>query len=336
LRADLMAKAQLCTQYVTTLEDSIAHHLRVMNTAIQSSAADEQLQQDVRVGHGYRDGAAAGGGGSPTRRREVWLTETNRLYVTTAELAAYQAEVGQKHHETPWEAARREERERMDGAAADAAVRVAEEEVAATPAVWEAGRGSVEDVEATAVVEGNDVGLPDFVRPVVPNGVRANACISQRSQTLEEEVEGRPSSLAPSFTGRHEAGVLTRHAPTLSASTLARYPKTASHMPVLPPIDYELFDLCIRLGVAQDRAIFYYAERIRRDWMKELKELRAEARKPHAGGTRTPHMEDADVARMVTMVRDRSLQVPEDLTALVEAVAALKGVEGTRRLKESV
>lgn len=332
LRADLMAKAQLCTQYVFTLEDSIAHHLRVMNTAIQSRAAEEPLQQDVGVGHGYHDGAAGGG---PTRRREVWLTETNRLYVTTAELAAYQAEVGQKHQETPWEAARREEREWMDGAAADPAARVAEEEVAAAPAAWEGGRGSLADVEATTAVDGNVVGLPDFVRPVVPNGVQANACISQRSLTLQEEMEGRPSSLAPSFTGRHEAGVLTRHAPTLSATALARYPKTASHMPVLPPIDYELFDLCIRLGVAQDRAIFYYAERIRRDWMKELKELRAEARKPHAGGTRTPHMGDAAVARMVTMVRDRSLQVPEDLKALVEAVAALKGVEGTRHVKES-
>lgn len=145
-----------------------------------------------------------------------------------------------------------------------------------------------------------------------------------RSPMLADETEALPSHLAPSVFGKHEATALKRaqkeQNQLISARALARYPNTSSHMPELPPIDYELFDLCLRLGLCQRDAIYYFYGRIMREWQKELLRLKK------GGDGNSSEISAANLRRMLRVVRDPSLQVPAELSACVEAVVQRRGL----------
>ncbi|RNF21350.1 uncharacterized protein Tco025E_03430 [Trypanosoma conorhini] len=168
------------------------------------------------------------------------------------------------------------------------------------------------------------------IRPARPNMAGATAATRLRSPMLAEEHENLPSQLAPSVTGKHEAPVLRSAEKAqnqlISARAIARYPSTSSHMPHLPPIDYELFDLCLRLGLCQEDVIYYFYGRIMREWQKELRRLRE-----RPAGTGNSAVRDADIRRMLLLVRDPSLQVPEELSACVEAVARRRNLQNEFR-----
>ncbi|EKF28543.1 hypothetical protein MOQ_007705 [Trypanosoma cruzi marinkellei] len=163
------------------------------------------------------------------------------------------------------------------------------------------------------------------IYPSRPNTTGRHSVMPLRSPKLAEEYEDVPSHLVPSVKGKHEAPVLQRaereHGQLISARALARYPNTSSHMPVIPPIDYELFDLCLRLGLCRQDNIYYFYGRIMQEWQKELHRLRKSF-----DGQNNSKITDADVRRMFLLVRDPSLQVPEELSACVEAVARRRNI----------
>ncbi|EAN98651.1 hypothetical protein C3747_23g102 [Trypanosoma cruzi] len=163
------------------------------------------------------------------------------------------------------------------------------------------------------------------IHPSRPNTTGRRSVMLLRSPKLAEEHEDVPSHLVPSVKGRHEAPVLQQvereHGQLISAKALARYPNTSSHMPAIPPIDYELFDLCLRLGLCRQDTIYYFYGRIMRAWQKELHRLRKSCDEQN-----NSEIPDADVRRMFLLVRDPSLQVPEELSACVEAVARRRNI----------
>ncbi|RNF00450.1 hypothetical protein TraAM80_07629 [Trypanosoma rangeli] len=159
-----------------------------------------------------------------------------------------------------------------------------------------------------------------------PNKVGATSAMPLRSPMLAEEHEDLPSHLVPSVKGKHESPVLRsaerEQNQLISARALAQYPNTSSHIPALPPIDYELFDLCLRLGVSRKDVIYYFYGRIIWEWQKELQRLRK-----HPAGASSSAISDADIRRMLLLVRDPSLQVPEELLACVETVARRRNLQ---------
>ncbi|KEG15068.1 hypothetical protein DQ04_00201210 [Trypanosoma grayi] len=174
-----------------------------------------------------------------------------------------------------------------------------------------------------------------IIRPSQAGVTRADRNLSRRSPMLADEDEGRPSCLVPSVLGKHEAPALQRaqqqQGQFVSARALARIPNTASRMPSVQPIDYELFDLCLRLGLCQKDAIYYFYGRIMREWQKELQRLQRSTASGGGGGggdrgINSAGIGEADVGRMLLLVRDPSLQVPAELVACVEAVAQRRGI----------
>lgn len=176
------------------------------------------------------------------------------------------------------------------------------------------------------------VAPPPIIKPPLPVKVGTLASTRPRSPMLADEAEGRPTRLAPSVFGRHDAPALQRAQQEcnqlISASALARIPNTSPRAPEIPPIDYEIFDLCLRLGLCQSEAIYYFYGRIMREWSKELRRLRA-AKSHGEGGVNDGNdmvLREEDVHRMLRLVHDPSLQVPPELSACVEAVASLRKI----------
>ncbi|KAH9599310.1 hypothetical protein LSM04_004924 [Trypanosoma melophagium] len=185
-----------------------------------------------------------------------------------------------------------------------------------------------------------DANAAATIRPSQPNGTRADRRLSRRSPMLADEDEGIPTYLAPSVIGKHEAPALQQaeeeqQQQVVSAKALARYPKTSPRMPNEPPIDYELFDLSLRLGLCQHDAIYYFYGRIMREWQKELQRLKGRATCGGGGGDNNNNssinssnneISEDNVRRMLRLVRDPSLQVPGELSSCVEAVAQRRGI----------
>ncbi|KAK7198706.1 hypothetical protein NESM_000834600 [Novymonas esmeraldas] len=306
LRSDLFAKAQLCVEYVPLLEDAIAHYTRLLST--DATAVEVPLDG---ASTGAADDAAGAGRG---RLRKVWLSATEHRWMTPEELE--QAAEGPTTEQRGRDGRAAQENEEEDTTEeSEAAVAVADS--VAASAVWRTREGGdhVSLAAAHAVK----------ARPAQPDGVSAARSISLQSPILREEEEGRPSYLAPSFHGRHEAPVLQNSAVVLSADKLARYPRTHSHMPVLPPIDYELYELCMRLGVGQRTVLYHYHERILHEWRRELHTLQHHGGQQATTAVSAPaRLAEDDVARMVGLVEDRSLQLPPELVTLVESVSAAR------------
>ncbi|CCW63934.1 unnamed protein product [Phytomonas sp. EM1] len=314
LKAHLMAKAQLHAQYVMPLVETIVYHLRRLNRPLNSDS------DRVAVGE------AADGGGNQTggdgARLQVWLSEKEQRWMTPRELAALQAEQTRKSLETPWQAQRQDDADLFDPhdneePTDDDHAQLFQEE-AAVSVVADATTGLGSNIAKSEA----DPALR--VRPAQPGGTSASRSIGLYSPTLAEEDEGRPSYLAPSFFGRNDANVLREHALVVNADKLARYPRTRSHLPRLPPIDYELFDLCVRLGVGHEVVMHYYYQRLLREWRQELLQLQNQGKNRAVEGaantTSSSRLHDDDVQRMVRLVRDSSLQVPDELRFLVEEV----------------
>ncbi|CBZ25436.1 conserved hypothetical protein [Leishmania mexicana MHOM/GT/2001/U1103] len=310
LRADLFAKAQLCVEYVSLLEEAIAHYARMLNTDIAAAA---EVPLDERPPNHADAGAGAGSG----RRMKVWLSEHEFRWMTPEELKqASEAEVATEHP-APKSSSMHADDDVFQESRKEAAAMTQRKDngVAVLGAGTEA---TLRDTAASAVA----------AQPARSEAVSAARSISLQSPILRDEEEGRPSYLAPSFVGRHEAPALQSSAVVLSADKLARYPRTYSHMQELPPVDYELYELCMRLGVGQQSVLYHYHERILHEWRRELHRLRQQQQPKTCGAPESPHvtapsrLAKEDVQRMVGLVRDRSLQLPSDMVSLVEAVAA--------------
>lgn len=133
-----------------------------------------------------------------------------------------------------------------------------------------------------------------------------------------------------------------------------------------PRVDYELIALAFRLGLGLDSFFLYYYERLLRDWKRELVRLRQvhrrrekETRSPaprcrneekevppsavsssslatsmarttmDAGGEdleEPSELHSQDIRLLLDLVKDPSLQFPEELGSLVEVVAEARGV----------
>ncbi|KPA76189.1 putative mitochondrial hypothetical protein [Leptomonas pyrrhocoris] len=338
LCSDVFAKAQLCVEYVSLLEDAIAYYARELNTDPSATA----VAADPLEG----GGGAASVDDAKEKPIKVWLSEHESRWMTPAELrkaSQSSASVDEKKGE---QEDRGEEEKRAYVVACQSAAEVrssnepyADEDGAAYSVTTNINTANTADDTAASassnatVSAGRAVAAAQAVSatPAQPNAVSAARSISLQSPMLQDETEGRPSYLAPSFVGRHESSVLRSSAIVLSADALARYPKTHSHMPQLPPVDYELFDLCMRLGVGQQAILYHYHERILRDWRAELQQRQQRRRGVAAANDHddasanvavASAIDPADVQRMVTLVRDRSLQLSPELVSLVEAVAA--------------
>ncbi|EPY19060.1 hypothetical protein AGDE_15458 [Angomonas deanei] len=112
---------------------------------------------------------------------------------------------------------------------------------------------------------------------------------------------------------------------TLSANTLARYSNALPGMPLLPPVDYNLFDWCIRLGLCTQSAIYYYYPRIFQEWRYDLREMiqyekNNEKNKETLRKKLLLETDPQAVSVMQQLVEDPSLQLPEELVQLVETV----------------
>nr|CCC47941.1 conserved hypothetical protein [Trypanosoma vivax Y486] len=171
----------------------------------------------------------------------------------------------------------------------------------------------------------------NIIRPPVPMDTHGQERITARSPMLVDEMEGQPRVTAPSIIGRHEAPTLgeaqREHKLLVSASALARLSNTTPRMPVIPPLDYELFDLCLRLGLCRHDIIYYQYGRIIRQWKMELLYLRGRrTRDVKANGDNDAELHETDVRRMLRLVRDPSLQVPSEFSACVEAVAKIRQI----------
>ncbi|GET87634.1 hypothetical protein, conserved [Leishmania tarentolae] len=311
LRADLYAKAKLCVEYVSLLEEAIAHYARMLNTGA-SAAAEVPLDEMSRTHAGAGPEAGADSG----KRMKVWLSEHEFRWMTPAELKQ----------------ASKNEASTVRQAQESSSVHADEEDVFQESCEEAASMTQMKDdgvavVDAVAQATPRDAATSAVAaQPAQPGAVSAAHSISLQSPILQDEEEARPSYLAPSFVGRHEAPALQNSAVVLSADKLARYPRTHSHMQELPPVDYELYELCMRLGVGQQSVLYHYHERILHEWRRELHRLRQQR---NTGGAPDPphiaapsHLSKEDVQRMVGLVRDRSLQLPSDMVSLVEAVAA--------------
>ncbi|KAG5508540.1 hypothetical protein GH5_06790 [Leishmania sp. Ghana 2012 LV757] len=325
LRADLFAKAQLCVEYVSSLEEAIAHYARMLNTG---AAASAEVPLDGGSSHQADGGAGRG------RSKKVWLSEDEFRWMTPEELKGVSA--GGTANEQQAHASS------SISADQEGVFNEPEEEAAATSQVGGEGVGAVgavteamqRNTPATFVPRANADALiatscPVKAHPAQPEAVSATRSISLQSPILRDEEEGRPSYLVPSFVGRHEAPALQSSTVVLSADKLARYPRTHSHMPELPPVDYELYELCMRLGVGQQSVLYHYHERILHEWRRELHLRRRWQQQQQSRGASEPaptaapsRLAEEDVQRMVSLVRDRSLQLPSDMVSLVEAVAA--------------
>ncbi|CAJ1987866.1 protein of unknown function - conserved [Leishmania donovani] len=310
LRADLFAKAQLCVEYVSLLEEAVAHYTRTLSTG---TAAAAEVPLDERPPNHADAGAGAGAGSG--RRMKVWLSEHEFRWMTPEELKqASEAEAATKQQAQTSSLMHVDE---------ESVFQESRKEAAAMTQMKDNGVAVV-GAAAEATLRGNAASAV-AAQPARPEAVSAARSISLQSPILRDEEEGRPSYLAPSFVGRHEAPVLQSSAVVLSADKLARYPRTHSHMQELPPVDYELYELCMRLGVGQQSVLYHYHERILHEWRRELHRLRQQQT---CGAPEPPHvtapsrLAKEDVQRMVGLVRDRSLQLPSDMVSLVEAVAA--------------
>lgn len=248
---------------------------------------------------------------------KVWLSEHEFRWMTPEELKqASEAEVATEHP-APKSSSMHADDDVFQESRKEAAAMTQRKDngVAVLGAGTEA---TLRDTAASAVA----------AQPARSEAVSAARSISLQSPILRDEEEGRPSYLAPSFVGRHEAPALQSSAVVLSADKLARYPRTYSHMQELPPVDYELYELCMRLGVGQQSVLYHYHERILHEWRRELHRLRQQQQPKTCGAPESPHvtapsrLAKEDVQRMVGLVRDRSLQLPSDMVSLVEAVAA--------------
>nr|CAJ2470566.1 unnamed protein product [Leishmania braziliensis] len=322
LRADLFAKAQLCVEYVSSLEEAIAHYARKLNT---EAAAAAEVPLDGRSPN-HADSSTGNG-----RRMKVWLSEHEFRWMTPEELkhtsAVGETTEQQAHESSPMHVAEEEVFQGQEDKAA-ATSQMRNDSFASAHAMTEA---TTQDTAASLFSRAN-ASVPPVAacametQPAQLEAVSAARSISLQSPILRDEEEGRPSYLAPSFIGRHEAPALQNSAIVLSADKLARYPRTHSHMPELPPVDYELYELCMRLGVGQQSVLYHYHERILHEWRRELHHRRQQQQTgvvPEPAHVTAPsRLAEEDVQRMVDLVRDRSLQLPSDMVSLVEAVAA--------------
>ncbi|KAG5508207.1 hypothetical protein JKF63_05463 [Porcisia hertigi] len=322
LRADLFAKAQLCVEYVSLLEDAIAHYSRKLNTA--SGAAAEVPLDGTTPNHADVDSGSGG-------RMKVWLSEHEFRWMTPEQLRQASAADTTTEQQTC-------EISTMHTDDENFLQELGIKEGSTTPHVGNRDTptaGAVAQTTqrntTTSLSSQPNADRSVVVRPMETLTEAASAARSIRMQSpiLQDEEEGRPRQLAPSFVGRHEAPTLQSSAVLLSADKLARYPRTHSHMPTLPPVDYELYELCMRLGVGQQSVLYHYHERIMHEWRRELHRRRRwrQQRQQEAGGEPEPSREKAlswlaeeDVQRMMALVRDRSLQLPYDMVSLVEAV----------------
>lgn len=333
LRDDIFAKAQLCVEYVSLLEEAIAHYAQELSTD-RAAATVAAKPLDAAGRHSDTDPAGDANAAGNERPIKVWLSEHESRWMTPSELRkAAQSSTNSVNEQ-------REEQEEEGGQAEDeaAAYSMTARAAGAAPtpadadAVTSAGAASVLPASPSASDAAALAAEAVGATPAQPGAVSAARSISLQSPILRDESEGRPSYLAPSFVGRHESSLLQRSAVVLSADKLARYPETHSNMPQLPPIDYELYDLCMRLGVGQHAILYYYHERILKEWRAELQRRRSRARSRGHGGSSGDGTQQgkasaslihpADVERMVALVRDRSLQLSPELVAVVEAVAA--------------
>ncbi|KAG5481538.1 hypothetical protein LSCM1_05557 [Leishmania martiniquensis] len=315
LRADLFAKAQLCVEYVSLLEEAIAHYARTLSTGTAASA-----EVPLDEGSSHHTDAGAGRG----RSKKVWLSEHEFRWMSPGELEKMSGAGSVKEQQAR---ADQEGAFPESGEEASATSPVEDGGVAVVGAVAEATQPALSASVEPRANAGASLAAARAVKaqPAQPNAVRAARSISLQSPILRDEEEGRPSYLAPSFVGRHEAPALQSSSIVLSADKLARYPRTHSHMPELPPVDYELYELCMRLGVGQQAVLYHYHERILHEWRRELHRRRQQ--RQTRGASDLAHvavpsgLAEEDVQRMVGLVRDRSLQLPSDMVSLVEAVA---------------
>jgi hypothetical protein len=344
LRADVFAKAQLCVEYVSLLESAITHYVRELNTdRTAATVAADPLEggdcngsQDVAADYATGDGGVAGV--TAERPIKVWLSEHESRWMTPRELrnaaasSVNAAAAGNAAMESEEVACTVEDDATHQSTTETFRNGDEVEEAAAYPVTARSTSSSPSPPRATHTMATTAAAAAQSVgaTPAQRDAVSASRSISLQSPMLQDETEGRPSYLVPSFVGRHESSTLQSSAVVLSADKLARYPKTHSHMPQLPPIDYELYDLCTRLGVGQQAILYHYHERILREWRAELQRRRHRLTSQQPSGssddqyaaTATSAIAPADVARMVALVRDRSLQLSPELVSLVEAVAA--------------
>lgn len=372
LRDDLVNKAQLHAHYVSMIEEAVAGYAGALSRPVVSDAADAPLGQDDDIdnnGIHTSDGGDDGSSDPSQRRMQVWLSETEQVWVTPAKLAAMQREQTRKHDQTPCEAKLADEEAEAAAAMSDAAgadanggERDDDDDDDAYLAETETEQEQQQEEDDSHLVATTSRGATDrknignaasaaFATAAREGGTSAARSIGRQSPMLADEDEGRPSYLAPSFTGRHEAATLNSNsnsssssssssvAHLVSADKMARYVKTSSDAPILPPIDYELLDLCMRLGVGTTAILYHYYERILREWRAELLGMRAAAKQQQKQGTTTTQsaeapvqsspssrIADSDIARMSAMVHDPSLQVPEEMRSLVDAVAKARGI----------
>ncbi|KPI86596.1 hypothetical protein ABL78_4325 [Leptomonas seymouri] len=339
LRKDIFAKAQLCVEYVTLLEDAIAHYARELNMdrTAMDGAANPIEDGDASADNAQGDGSP----GTNEKPIKVWLSEHESRWMTPEELrraSQATADVNDSKGNHGGDEGACDTDEHLYEAPRQWASEVpnrnescAEEDVVASPVA----ANTISTVmpssssSSTAMSAAQAAAQAAGATPAQPDAVSAARSISLQSPMLRDETEGRPSYLAPSFVGRHESSTLQRSSVVLSADKLARYPKTHSHMPQLPPVDYELYDLCTRLGVGQQAILYHYHERILREWRAELQRRRSLHSSDRRGigdvaegVSASRAIDPADVQRMVALVRDRSLQLAPELVSLVEAVAA--------------
>ncbi|CAG9572309.1 conserved hypothetical protein [Leishmania major strain Friedlin] len=311
LRADLFSKAQLCVEYVSLLEEAVAHYARMLNT---DTAAAAEVPLDERLPSHADAGAGAGAGSG--RRMKVWLSEHEFRWMTPEELKQASEAEAATEQQAQTNSSIHADQEGVFQESREEAAAVTQTKYNDVAVVGAAAEATLRDTAASAVA----------AQSARPGAVSAARSISLQSPILRCEEEGCPSYLAPSFVGRHEAPALQSSVVVLSADKLARYPRTHSHMQELPPVDYELYELCMRLGVGQQSVLYHYHERILHEWRRELHRLRQQQKA--CGASEPPHvtapsrLAKEDVQRMVGLVRDRSLQLPSDMVSLVEAVAA--------------
>lgn len=320
LREDIAAKAQLHVEYVTGLERAVAHFAAQINVEVErksgNAAAEPDAVGDDEVGVGCNAGE------DPNKRIKVWFSEHESHWMTEAELQKWQSSHSQEADTTK-------------------AAKVFDEEVDAAylrePKGEDMGKNKSDAVASVTVpvtrqMTSENVPQTSTIRfqPIQPDAVSPHRSIAAQSPILAEEDEARPSYLAPSFIGRHDAAAFQRHgdAVVVSAKKLMRYPETHSHMPALPPIDYELLDLSLRLGIGQQTVLYHYYERMLRELHKELKRRQNRAIQnespslPHQASVDEPVIPEEAMKLLVALVRDASLQIPSEMTDLVEAVAA--------------
>lgn len=358
LKAELEQKAQLAVRYVPLLEAAIEHHLKQrMECGVHESHHDERAAAGRYDGAGDRPISVVERDGDAERTR-VWLSETEHVWMSRGELRERQAAAassagggvhvdGMSDSDAYLHASAEQQRHgdpdeedcvdqvRTSAGADNGDLHGSNDSVAVTTVVADLSAASLAREPPTGCAANSSTLFPSFVQPAQPHAVRAKRSIGLQSPMLASETEGRPHYLVPSFTQRHEAPVLQEHL-CLSADKLARYSRARPDMPTEQPVDYELFDLCLRLGVGRDAVVAHYYQRMLRDWTRELVALRrsgvtktTEEVSVDGGGASAETcggIAREDVQRMLRLVQDSSLQVPEELCALVEAVAHRKGI----------